>query len=43
MVHGESVIFKEAPGQGHLVGGLNESCTEVPPALLFTLVENVEW
>lgn len=42
MIHGESMILEESPGQSHLIRCLYECCTEIPPALLFTPVEDVE-
>ena len=37
------MILEEAPGQGHFVGCLDQSCTEVPQALVFIFVHYVEW
>jgi hypothetical protein len=42
MIHRETVVLKQTPRQGHLIGRLDQRRTEVPPALLLTLVELVE-
>ena len=42
MVHSESMVLKESPGQSHLICCLYECSTEIPPALFFTPVEDVE-
>jgi len=42
VVHRETMVLEQTPRQGHLVGRLDQSRTEVPPALLLTLVELVE-
>ena len=42
VVHGEAMVFEEAPRQGHLVGRLDETGTEVAHALLLVLGHHVE-
>lgn len=42
MVHGESVVLKQPPRQRHLVGRLDQRRTEVPKALVFVLVWQIE-
>ena len=43
MIHCEAMVLEKTSCQSHLISCLNERSAEVSPALLLTLVKNVEW
>jgi len=42
MVHSKPVVLEQSPSQSHLISSLDKCCTEVLPALLFSLMEHIE-
>jgi hypothetical protein len=42
MVHGKPVIFEKSPGQGHLIGRLNQGGTEISQTLIFIFVHHIK-